>query len=184
MNRFSDPAMAFALSDKQFVAHVLATRERIDRPILVGLCGAQGSGKSTTSLRLRDLLVTAGRSTVVLSLDDFYLTCAERRELGDTTHRLLWTRGVPGTHDVTLATAVISDLLAADSAATTALPLFDKTTDDRTPRGLAVAPRPLRYHTAGRLVRLAHAPRPRSTSANRSTIWSGRRTEMEFGADM
>ena len=73
MNRFSDPAMAFALSDKQFVAHVLATRERINRPILVGLCGAQGSGKSTTSLRLRDLLVTAGRSTVVLSLDDFYL---------------------------------------------------------------------------------------------------------------
>ena len=47
-----------------------------------------------------------------LSLDDFYLTRAQREELARTQHPLLRTRGVPGTHDVALGQRTI-DALAA-----------------------------------------------------------------------
>ncbi len=46
-------------------------------------------------------------------------------------HPLLRTRGVPGTHDVELAQAVIDSLASAEPVP---LPSFDKATDDRRPR--------------------------------------------------
>ena len=48
-----------------------------------------------------------------------------------TVHPLLATRGVPGTHDVELAQAVIDSLADAGS---TQVPVFDKAIDDRRPR--------------------------------------------------
>ncbi|MGH8252817.1 MAG: adenylyl-sulfate kinase, partial [Steroidobacteraceae bacterium] len=73
----------------------------------VGISGAQGSGKSTLAAALQGLLHSRGFATVVLSLDDFYLTRAQRSELARRVHPLLQTRGVPGTHDVALALEVI-----------------------------------------------------------------------------
>src|SRR5436189_108160 len=71
-------------------------------PLMVGLCGAQGSGKSTASRDAAAALTVRGLSCLVLSLDDLYLGKAARAELAAEVHPLLATRGPPGTHDVAL----------------------------------------------------------------------------------
>ena len=58
--------------------------------------GAQGSGKSTLARFLQLYLEKLyGLSVVILSLDDLYLTRAERIALAEEVHPLLETRGVP-----------------------------------------------------------------------------------------
>jgi D-glycerate 3-kinase len=110
----------------------LATRIRqSDSLVVIGLCGAQGSGKSTASAVLAELLNREDLPTAAMSIDDFYLPHAERQQLARGVHPLLATRGVPGTHDVELAQAVIESL--ADEGMTQ-VPVFDKATDDRRPR--------------------------------------------------
>jgi len=95
-------------------------------PLIVGLCGAQGSGKSTIAAALAERLP----DTVVLSLDDLYLPCTEREHLAQVVHPLLKTRGVPGTHDVVLGETILADLRAGRPVK---LPRFDKALDDRAP---------------------------------------------------
>jgi D-glycerate 3-kinase len=99
---------------------------------VVGICGPQGSGKSTTVRVVAALLEARGLKTATLSLDDLYLPRADREALARDVHPLLRTRGVPGTHDVALGLAVL-DGLAGESG--TALPRFDKAADDRAPVG-------------------------------------------------
>lgn len=114
------------------LAAAIARRARAsDQLVIVGLCGPQGSGKSTATGVLCELLRHDDLSSAALSLDDFYLPRAQREELARTTHPLLRTRGVPGTHDVELAQAVIDSLATSEP---TLLPVFDKATDDRRPR--------------------------------------------------
>jgi D-glycerate 3-kinase len=120
---------AFDAADTLVLNELLARRERLGRPIVAGLCGAQGSGKSTMSARLAQRLDAAGVASAVLSLDDFYLTRAERAVLGRTVHPLLETRGVPGTHDLALARSTIASLVGKPGLV--AAPRFDKTVDDR-----------------------------------------------------
>lgn len=95
---------------------------------VVGICGAQGSGKSTLSAVLGHLLEARGLKVAVLSIDDLYLTRAERQLLAAEAHPLLATRGVPGTHDVDLGVQVLE---ALGRPGRTALPRFDKAVDDR-----------------------------------------------------
>ena len=104
--------------------------------VIIGINGTQGSGKST----LADYLCTVleGRiheehklRTVSLSLDDFYMTRAERQALASEVHPLFKTRGVPGTHDIALTLKTIDGLM--DSTTETMVPRFDKSTDDRYP---------------------------------------------------
>ena len=100
--------------------------------IVLGIQGSQGSGKSTCSLFLKALLESQfNLKAAVLSLDDFYLTQHERKELAQTTHPLLITRGVPGTHDVKLAIDTINDLKHLEPEQAYSLPRFDKSIDDR-----------------------------------------------------
>ena len=98
------------------------------QPVLIGINGAQGSGKTTLCRFLRVLLVEHNLRSVTVSLDDLYLTRAERRALAADVHPLFATRGVPGTHDIALGEAILDDLLAGRTAA---LPRFDKAADDR-----------------------------------------------------
>jgi D-glycerate 3-kinase len=113
------------------LAESLAT-SALHRPsMLVGISGPQGSGKTTLAKFLRVLLDERGLRAEVVSLDDFYLTRHERGELAARVHPLLATRGVPGTHDVMLATQVLD---ALKSAGTVCLPAFNKAQDDRRPR--------------------------------------------------
>lgn len=112
------------------IEHRLAARGATCGAFVFGLCGAQGSGKSTLVAALAERLAAAGRRCAVLSLDDLYVTRAERQALGTTVHPLLATRGVPGTHDVTLGLQVID---AVRRGLPVPLPRFDKATDDRLP---------------------------------------------------
>ncbi len=87
-----------------------------------GLSGVQGAGKSTLVQRLRDLLALRGWRVLTLSLDDFYLTYADRQGLRRQDPALIW-RGPPGTHDVPLALSVLQHLRQGQP---TAIPRFDK----------------------------------------------------------
>ena len=112
------------------VAIELAARQRGGQ-ITVGLCGAQGSGKSTMAAVLKALLQARGLPTAVLSIDDLYLTHEERLMLGRRIHPLFRTRGVPGTHDIDLGVATIARLRR--DTGPVAVPAFDKERDDRRP---------------------------------------------------
>ncbi len=98
------------------------------RPFFIGINGCQGSGKSTLTDFLADYLHSAHQCQVAcLSLDDFYLSQVERNVLAETIHPLLKTRGVPGTHDITLMDEVFAQLKTNGEVA---LPRFNKATDN------------------------------------------------------
>ncbi|OUR74542.1 hypothetical protein A9Q78_00380 [Methylophaga sp. 41_12_T18] len=127
---YADIAQAWFLP----LAEQLAKKQQQHaKTLIIGINGAQGSGKST----LTDLLVSTfkqslGLSAVALSLDDFYLSKQQRQHLADTVHPLLATRGVPGTHDVELAINILQQLNS--STRTVIIPRFDKAIDDRLPQ--------------------------------------------------
>lgn len=104
---------------------------------IIGINGAQGSGKTTFSCLMKIVLEMGfGLRVVALSIDDIYLTRARREELAATVHPLLLTRGVPGTHDVALGISTLDALCNASPSTVTMIPRFDKATDDRMPEPL------------------------------------------------
>jgi D-glycerate 3-kinase len=108
------------------------------RPLVVGLCGAQGSGKSTIAAAL----VARFPDAATLSLDDLYLSHAARMALARELHPLFATRGVPGTHDIALG---LKTFAALDRGEPVSLPRFDKAQDDPVPSDLwPAAPAPCR----------------------------------------
>lgn len=99
---------------------------------VIGVCGAQGSGKSTFCRLLATVFAGAfGETAVALSLDDIYETRERRAELALRLHPLFATRGVPGTHDVALGLSTIRGLLSPHEEQPVPLPEFDKATDTR-----------------------------------------------------
>ena len=104
------------------------------KTFLVGINGCQGSGKSTLVAFLAKYLKQNYQlSVAVLSLDDFYLSKAERNVLADSVHPLFKTRGVPGTHDVTLLAKTLNDL-KSNQKLNISLPRFNKAQDDLFPK--------------------------------------------------
>ncbi len=98
------------------------------KPLIVGINGCQGSGKSTLSAFIEAYLTAEYQLNVVsLSLDDFYLPRTDRQSLAVKVHPLLATRGVPGTHDVDLALSTLGRL---KEYGTVSLPRFDKANDN------------------------------------------------------
>lgn len=112
---------------------LLVLQQRHSGTLIVGVQGAQGTGKSTLAALLAMLLQQHGQTVAQLSLDDFYLGRSQRQQLAADVHPLLATRGVPGTHDVDLAMATMDALCQADNGQQVALPRFDKANDDRRP---------------------------------------------------
>lgn len=98
-------------------------------PPILGIAGSQGSGKSTLAKAVADRFGGAS-----LSLDDVYLTKAERADLARRVHPLFATRGPPGTHDLGLLNEALDRLSAARPSDRTPLPRFDKLADDRRPQ--------------------------------------------------
>ena len=108
---------------------------------IVGVCGAQGSGKSTFCRLLGTVLAEAFDETpATFSIDDIYETHERRGELAAEVHPLFATRGVPGTHDVALGLDTIETLASLGAGETVALPVFDKAMDTR------LAPEQWRIH--------------------------------------
>lgn len=97
--------------------------------IFVSINGAQGTGKSTLCYFLKHLIESESAMHVAaISIDDFYLTRAQRKQLAIDVHPLFQTRGVPGTHDTGLMVNSISSLLEGK---TCSIPTFNKAIDDR-----------------------------------------------------
>lgn len=99
-------------------------------PMVLGLSGAQGTGKSTAAEILTRALKRRGWHVCQLSLDDLYLSRHQRQTLAQVVHPLLATRGVPGTHDVSLGLTLLEQLRTAGPVTTTYLPRFDKAADE------------------------------------------------------
>jgi D-glycerate 3-kinase len=114
---------------------VAKLHERKRAPLVLGIAGAQGTGKSTLAALLAIVLADGlGLRALTLSLDDLYLTRSERERRARELHPLLRTRGVPGTHDTELGERVLAELCAARRGEQVAYPRFDKASDDRAPR--------------------------------------------------
>ncbi|MEE4277615.1 MAG: hypothetical protein V2I82_04015 [Halieaceae bacterium] len=112
-------------------AELAGRRRRREGTLTVAVNGSQGSGKSTLCAYLREVLAHEhGLSCIDLSLDDFYLTRAEREALAAEVHPLLRTRGVPGTHDTGLLRETLKRLAGNGRVA---VPRFSKADDDRLP---------------------------------------------------
>jgi len=124
------PADYRAVVDKHWtrLATTIARKAARRTPLIVGINGAQGSGKTTLCHFLEVLLGQRGLRAVTLSLDDLHLTHAERLQLAAEVHPLFATRGPPGTHAIALAFAIFEDVLAGRAFE---MPRFDKAFDDR-----------------------------------------------------
>ena len=102
------------------------------RTLIIGINGAQGSGKSTVCRFLQaSLLPEQGLSAAVVSLDDLYLPLRAREQMARDIHPLFRTRGVPGTHDVDAGIALLEAMVAGRD---TLIPRFSKALDDRLPQ--------------------------------------------------
>jgi len=100
-------------------------RREAQHPIVQGVLGGQGTGKTTLGMALTLILQTWGDRTLSLSLDDLYKTHADRLHLRQQDPRLIW-RGPPGTHDIELGLSVLQALRQSRPDQPIAIPRFDK----------------------------------------------------------
>ncbi|KAF2690899.1 P-loop containing nucleoside triphosphate hydrolase protein [Lentithecium fluviatile CBS 122367] len=99
------------------------------QPIILGITGLQGSGKSTwASLIVKLLTSEHGLNTITISLDDLYKShddlIAWREK--DSRNKLYRTRGQPGTHDEQLAAQFFAELRGCKGNDALKIPRFDK----------------------------------------------------------
>jgi D-glycerate 3-kinase len=115
-------------------------RSRDGRAMLVGVCGPQGSGKSTLCESLRQGLAAQGLRAAALSIDDVYVTRDEQLAIARSSegNRYLDVRGYPGTHDVSLGESLLDRLVHAGPGERVELVRYDKGAHgglgDRAPR--------------------------------------------------
>ena len=70
---------------------------------------------------------------MIFSIDDFYKTLIERKDMSKKISKLFITRGVPGTHDTKMLFNCISNL-KKNKFKKLIIPKFDKSIDDRSPK--------------------------------------------------
>jgi D-glycerate 3-kinase len=92
---------------------IKSQHEQSSRPIIFGISGLQGSGKSTWASRIVDVLeVQHQLHAITISLDDVYKRhddlIAQRDR--DPENKLYRTRGQPGTHEEQLAATFFEEL--------------------------------------------------------------------------
>ncbi|KAI4232803.1 MAG: hypothetical protein L6R40_007295 [Gallowayella cf. fulva] len=96
-------------------------------PFFLGVNGVQGIGKSFLVSSIADSLAQAPYNicTIVLSIDDFYLSHEDQLRLAaeHPCNPLVQHRGQPSTHDLPLARSVVASLRAGHE---TSIPSYDK----------------------------------------------------------
>ena len=116
---------------ERLVKHQEGASNSSGTPLVVGINGCQGSGKSTLTDFISAYLTSIyAKKVVCLSIDDFYLDKSQRNALSIKVHPLLATRGVPGTHNMPLALDTFKQLKGHGQVA---LPRFNKAIDDPFP---------------------------------------------------
>ena len=114
----------------------IAKKANEKKPLMIGLAGGQGSGKTTISSILTLILKKYFKLNVFkISIDDFYKTRKDRKVLSITKHPLLMTRGVPGTHDIDLMLKFFKKVKSKKFKSLD-VPKFNKATDDRYKKNL------------------------------------------------
>ena len=114
----------------------ISKRVNKKKPLIIGLAGGQGSGKTTISSILTLILQKYFKLKVFkVSIDDFYKTRNERKKLSQKKHPLLMTRGVPGTHDFNIISNFFKKV-KSNNFKNIRLPRFNKAIDDRCNRKL------------------------------------------------
>ena len=92
--------------------------------------GSQGIGKSSfISIISKAIEKFYYKKILLLSLDNYYLSKKQRLLLSKKKHKLLITRGVPGTHNIEKLIKNINQFNKGKHPIT--IPLFDKLTDDK-----------------------------------------------------
>ena len=114
----------------------ISKRVNKKRPLIIGLAGGQGSGKTTISSILTLILQKYFKLNVFkVSIDDFYKTRKDRKLLSKNKHPLLMTRGVPGTHDIDLMLKFFKKI-RSKKFKSLKVPKFNKAIDDRCKKSL------------------------------------------------
>lgn len=104
---------------------LVSFRQQLGRPLIQGILGGQGTGKTTLATVLRLILFRLGYRSLSFSLDDLYKTYDERKRLEKKDPRLIW-RGPPGTHDVELGLQLLDQLRQPNQGHPILVPRFDK----------------------------------------------------------
>lgn len=109
-------------------------REVTGRPVLVGIAGPPGAGKSFTATALERALSVEGATAVVVPMDGFHLANAELERLG-----LRDRKGAPETFDVHGFVRLL-ERVHAGPAHTVYAPAFDRAVDAAVAGAVAVEP--------------------------------------------
>ena len=118
------------------VSFWISKRVNKKKPLIIGLAGGQGSGKTTISSILTLILKKYFKLNVFkVSIDDFYKTRKDRKSLSKNKHSLLMTRGVPGTHDIDLILNFFKQIKDKNFKSLQ-IPTFNKAIDDRCQKSL------------------------------------------------
>jgi len=109
----------------------IAKKINKNSPLIIGLAGGQGTGKTTITSIISLILKKYFKLKVFkISIDDFYKSRNERKKLSKNKHPLLMTRGVPGTHDYKIIYEFFKKV-KNKKFSKLRLPKFDKFKDDR-----------------------------------------------------
>ena len=101
------------------------------KTLFLGFSGGQGAGKTTIAGILKIILTKYfKRNTQIISIDDFYKTLEERNKMSIMVHPLFKTRGVPGTHDISLIKRFFN-FIKKKKFKKFKTPKFSKNLDDR-----------------------------------------------------
>ena len=114
---------------------IFLKKTSLRKPLIIGLAGGQGSGKTTFAQFLKLILEKRyNLKTISVSIDDIYKTKKERIKISKKINKLFLIRGVPGTHDVNFLTKFFTALKNNSLNKYFLIPKFDKSIDDRLPK--------------------------------------------------
>lgn len=117
----------------------LPSRSRTSFPIFVALQGPQGSGKTSVTERVKEMLSEANEDhasyrVATFSIDDLYLPHAQLHALASAhpDNPFLRGRGPPGTHDIQLGLSLLRSMkdINRTNADNVRIPRFDKSLFD------------------------------------------------------
>jgi len=104
---------------------IVQEKQKLGRPLILGISGGQGTGKSTVCELLVKIFKREHRlNTITFSLDDLYLPLTERKYIRDYIDSRLDRRGPPGTHDIFLGLELFNQVLSGKY--NIYIPRFDK----------------------------------------------------------